>query len=188
MSIHIRVYPQPGSIGYGRTSRRRAAMQNMYAQRSLQLQSMRLQNELRTQQQVWAPGTVGQGMGIGQALGYNTGITGGLIGGYGRGGYASPMQVGYGFPQGGYGYPQQGGYGSAMQGAYGCTPSVGQYNGVSQIGGFGTVTNANTYGTYGGAYPTGYPVGYGNAGYGAGLLGGIGASIGNMFTSAFRGW
>ena len=191
MSIHIRVYPQPGSIGYARTNRRRAAMQNMQAQRNLQLQTLRLQHELRTQQQTWAPGTVGQG-----AFGYNTGIAGGLpgFGGvYGRG-YQSPVQVGYG-------YPGAAGYGSAMQGGYGCQPgSIGQFNSVNQYGGYGSVTNANSYGSYGSAYApaygsaygtVGYPVGYANVGYGAGLLGGlgsIGASIGNMFTSAFRGW
>ena len=171
MSIRIRVYPQPGSVGYNRTHRKRAQAQNLNFQRNLQLQSLRLQQQLATQQAQYAPSTVGQygspfGSQLGGQYGYNTGISGGFLPSFGRNAYGAP-QVGY--SQVGYG--QVGGYATGF-------PQVTQYNGVSQYGGYGAVNNANSWqfcttpnGVYGGQY-------------GAGLVGGIG----NMFASAFRGW
>lgn len=161
MSIHIRVYPQYGSVGYSRSNRRRAAAQSLNFQRTLQLQSLRLQNQLATQQQMYAPSTVGgyaSPFGVSQ-VGYNTGIAGGLggFGMYGRNAYGAPLAA----------YP-----------ATGCAPQVGQYNGVSQYGGYGTVENTNSY------QYAGMPAGMYGGQYGAGLIGGIG----NMFANAFRGW
>ncbi|MCW2973682.1 MAG: hypothetical protein JWN72_1955 [Thermoleophilia bacterium] len=164
MSIHIRVYPQPGSVGYNRTHRKRAQAQNLNFQRNLQLQSLRLQQQLATQQAQFAPSTVGSPYGVqqyGGQYGYNTGIAGGMFPSLGRNAYGAPQ----------LGYPQAGGY-------VGGFPQVSQYNGVNQFGGYGSVNNANSWqfcttpnGVYGGQY-------------GAGLIGGIG----NMFASAFRGW
>ncbi|MBC7460786.1 MAG: hypothetical protein H7287_05445 [Thermoleophilia bacterium] len=174
MSIHIRVYPQAGSVGYNRTHRRRAQAQNFNFQRNLQLQGMRLQQQLAMQQAQYAPSTVGSQFDgqFGGQFGYNTGIAGGMFPNFGRNAYGAP-QLGY--PQPSYGqfggYGQVGGYGTGF-------PQVAQYNGVNQFGGYGSVDNANSWqfcttpnGVYGGQY-------------GAGLVG----RIGNMFASAFRGW
>lgn len=179
MSIHIRVYPQAGSVGYNRTHRRRSSAQAMFAQRNAQLQNLRLQAELQRQSQMYSiNNTMPQ-----QQFGYGYGApvpptTLGGFGAYGgNGGYGS-----YG------GYGGYGGYGST--GGYASPYGVQQVNYTNQIGGLGSYARSSNYGNcgpYGNANAWQYCA-TPNSVYGAQLGGGLLSGIGNMFARAFRGW
>jgi hypothetical protein len=162
MSIHIRVYPQVGSVGYNRTHRRRAVASAFNQARAVQLQGLRLQNQLQQQSAMYSINNTmpqsqysrGYGSAYGSAYGSSYGSAFPAYAGYNQG-------FGAGLPQSQYGFG---------------APT--QMNYTNQVGSYGGINNANAW------QFCATPNAYINAQYGQGLIGGIG----NFFANAFRGW